>query len=572
MPAVIVVVAYTLLMLCGCGDGARPGDLGPDPSPSDAGTIDGPTDVGLLDGESSDAGDVNPDASADADSGTSDTGGLGTGQVRIAAGIVEGAAEGTVYAFRGIPYAAAPTLAQRFRPPASVSSWSGVRAATAFGPTCPQRNRQGQFTGDEDCLHLNVWAHLNDEALKPVMVWIHGGGFIQGSSSVSIYDGAPLAQRGDVVVVTINYRIGALGFLALPDLIDENDRNTAGNYGVLDQIFALQWVRDNIDAFGGDPSNVTVFGESAGGSSVCALLAAPDAAGLFHRAVIQSGGGCYGFEALTADSGDSAVDIGELFVTATDCNAASDRLRCLRQQDATALTAALFDIPTSGLGLPNIGPAIDGIVIAEQGFSAIERGAGNRVPLLLGSNRDETVSFNAAITVADRAAFERLVALIIGPAVLDAVVALYPEAEYPVAKDAYNALSSDLGFNCSAEAFARAASATGLPVFLYHFDQQLLGPLGSQGVLHGQEIAFVFGTLSAIAAYVENPDDVILSASMLQAWTTFARTGTPSVPSPAWTRYTPSTLSIMNLATPRALSDRYRNGRCDALRGLGLIP
>ena len=404
------------------------------------------------------------------------------------------------------------------------------------------------------------------------MVWIHGGAFIQGSSSVSIYDGARLAEEGDVVVVTINYRIGALGFLALPELSAESDRNTSGNYGVLDQIYALEWVRDNIAAFGGSPNNVTIFGESAGGSSVCVLLGAPAASGLFHRAAIQSGGGCFGLPNLDDDSGSSALDIGREYVQAAGCDGAIEPLGCLRNLSSASAVAALFDIATSGLGLPDIGPAVDGVVLPEQAFSAVERGVGNRVPILIGSNRDETVGFNAAIAVPNRASFESLVAILVGLGRVNEVVALYPAPAYPVAKDAYNAFTSDLAFNCSAEAFARVAQTSGLGTYLYHFEQVLLGTRGAQGVLHGQEIPFVFGTLAFLPGYVSSPSDSALSSVMLEAWTTFARTGVPSISNPSWPSFRPQLNTIMNFGTPRATDDRYRDGRCAALRALDLVP
>ena len=541
------------------------GVIADDASPPDAGetAFDG--------GETAfDGGDATLDGST-ADGGT-DAGSLPLGQVRIESGIVEGVAEGDVYAFKGIPYAAAPTGSGRFRPPTAVPPWSGVRAAADFGPVCPQRNRRGVIEGDEDCLHLNVWGHLEADAPKPVMVWIHGGGFVQGSNSVSIYDGAQLASQGDVVVVTINYRIGALGFLALPELIAEDARNTAGNYGILDQIAALAWVRDNIAGFGGAPDNVTIFGESAGGSSVCVQLAAPAAQGLFHRAAIQSGGGCYGLPNLIDDSGGSAVDVGREYVVAAGCDEAADVLRCLRSLSVEALTSALFNIPASGLGLPDVGPVVDGVVLPEQAFDIFARGAGPRVPMVVGSNLDETVSFNAAVPVPGRSTFEFLVGRLVGADRRAEVVALYPESTYPVAKDAYNAFSSDIAFNCTAEAFARTARTQNDDVYLYHFEQQLQGPLGAQGVLHGQEIAFVFGTLSVLNSYVPTAADAALSAEMLQAWATFAATGRPSLAGPPWLAYRPGMSTIMNLGTPRVLDSTYREARCEVLRRLNLIP
>ena len=564
-----VVVGLTV---AACGQDGPSADV---PDPGDAGVLVGsadalPTDSGVPEGPGPDA--TPTDATTAVDAGLMDAGLLPSGQVRVAGGIIEGVAEGRVFAFKGVPYAAAPIGDHRFRPPHPAEPWTDVRVADTFGSVCPQRDRQGRSVGDEDCLHLNVWGHLDAQDPKPVMVWIHGGGFIQGSSSVSLYDGARLADEGDVVVVTINYRLGALGFLALPELIAESDLGTAGNYGILDQIAALEWIRDNIAGFGGAPDRITIFGESAGGSSVCVLLATPRASGLFHRAAIQSGGGCFSLPTLDGAGGQSALDIGAAYATATGCDDAPDRLRCLRQLSASETVAALFNIPSSGLGLPDIGPAVDEVLLPEQAFDAFSRGAGNRVPLLLGSNRDEMVTFNAAIMVPDRDTFERLVAGVVGPVIGESVVELYPEVDYPVAKDAYNTLSSDLAFNCSAEAFARAASGGASDVFLYHFEQELEGPLGAQGVLHGQEIGFVFGTLSRVAAYRANDNDAVLSSAMLGAWASFAHTGVPSIDAPSWPAYDRDTPAFMNLNTPRVVEDRYRNGRCEALRALRIFP
>jgi para-nitrobenzyl esterase len=484
-------------------------------------------------------------------------------QVLVSDGLLQGAVNGAVRSFLGIPYAAPPTEQLRFRPPVPPAPWSSeeARDATAFGPRCLQRERRGEaLIGDEDCLTLNVWAPVGGREL-PVMVWIHGGGFVQGGADLGIYDGAALAEAGEVVVVSIQYRIGALGFLATPELEEEAAAATGraasvGNYGILDQIAALEWVRDEIAAFGGDPSRVTIFGESAGGSSVCVHLGAAESAGLFAGAVIQSGGGCGAYPDL-----EEARSSGTELVALTVCSEQLNQLACLRTLDAETLVGAQYDIGTSSLGLPDLGPSIDGQLLTGQPVALLAAGMGNPVPTITGSNADEADTFTVGTRVLDRASFETLVrSFVFDMSREDDVIALYPESTFPVAKDAYNAFFSDVAFICPTLRFAEA-TADRMSVFVYHFTHTLGGTAEIFGSIHGLEIPFVFDTLGAYAeAYTPNTDDAATAAAMQGAWIAFAQTGAPDLE--GWTA---STSSVGIFDDGGTVAATIREGRCEVL-------
>ena len=340
-------------------------------------------------------------------------------------GLLAGAADtGATIAWRGIPFAAAPTGTLRWRAPQAARSRQRVLAATEFGPGCPQAPAQGFFGGapprtDEDCLSLNVWAPesaAHDSTPLPVMVWIHGGGHVQGGSSQllgarPLYDGSIYAQRG-IVLVSINYRLGPLGYAAFRELIGEHpDQPGTGNYGLLDQLAALRWVRDNIGAFGGDPANVTIFGESAGGVSVCAVLASPLATGLFARAIIQSGVCTVTVPRLLISNGsrEPAVAKGDRIKQRLGCPQ-SDARECLRAKTAAELvTAGEGAVAFSGSG-ESYAEVIDGFALNAGLGDAIREGTAAQVPMMIGINEDETTSL---VPVAQRpqtaAAYESLV-------------------------------------------------------------------------------------------------------------------------------------------------------------------
>ncbi len=529
---------YSLLFLAACTPPAAGWDAGPEP---DAGQDDAATPL--------DAGPIPDGPRADTDLGA-----------------VIGEDLGDVDVWRGIPYAAPPVGDLRFRPPARATPWASPRVSTAFGPICPQRERGGTaFSGDEDCLTLNVFAPRTRGSL-PVMVFIHGGAFIQGAGSVALYDGASLARRG-VVVVTLNYRLGALGFLATDELIAEASDGSAGNYGIQDQIAALEWVQRNADAFGGDASNVTIFGESAGGVSVCTLLGAPAADGLFVRGVVQSGGGCYAWPRLsstTAAEPVSAVQRGVEIATAAGCTGA-DPLACLRALSAEAVVDATWSASTGGLGLPDIGPNVDGAVLPAPTWDRYADGSAVDRPVIIGSNADESRPFLVAVPIRTEAAYEAAVRATL-PAVADELLALYPVSDYASPKAAYEALFSDVGFICPALSFARHA-AGGAPAYTYHFVHTLRG-LAARGAQHGDELFFIFDSLAIVPRYTPNPADQAVIDAMQTSWTSFARGEAPA----GWPAYDPTSPTVRMFGGPADTQTSIRDDRCAALSRLGVVP
>ena len=560
-----VALFACLMTACGASEPLSLPDAGVSPA------LDArPTDAAPADALPSDSGAQSLDAGA-IDSGAPDSGlVLGSTDVLTQSGVVRGAQEGALQVFRGIPYAEAPQGNLRWTKPQAPAPWPGTLQTTEFGPDCAQLNNRGRVTGAEDCLTLNIWT-ARAATPRPVMVWIHGGGYVQGASSRAIYEGTQLAELGDVVLVSINYRLGVLGFLATEALAAERDDHAAGNYGTLDQIHALKWVRDNIAAFGGDPDNVTIFGESAGGVSVCTMLGAPQADGLYHRAIIQSGGGCYSLARLNGPgTGPSALDIGIELSTEVGCIDAVDPAACLRSLSFEQLTQAMSQLSGSGLGLPDIGPNVDGVVLPQQPYARVLAQDSPSVPILIGSNADEAATFVGAVPVPDRASFERLVRAAVGAANASGVIALYPPSEYPDPKQAYLDAFSDLSFNCPAQSFARTA-ASHAPSYVYYFPHVLTGRLGAEGATHGSEIPFVFGTIDVSPAYQPTADDRAVSSAMLSAWASFAHTGVP-ISTPAWPMYVPSDPQFIQFQAAPSIETDYRLGRCEGLRALNLVP
>lgn len=466
--------------------------------------------------------------------------------VETRSGKVEGGQEQGVLVFRGIPFARPPIGEGRLRPPVREEPWSGVRPALQHGASAPQNaSMVGALLGlpggrhEEDCLTLAVTTPACDGARRPVMFWIHGGGFVFGAGSQPIYDSPGFVSRGDVVLVSINYRLGAFGWLALPAL-GEEEGGVVGNLGLLDQIAALEWVRDCIETFGGDPDNVTIFGESAGGMSVGTLLGTPRARGLFRRAILQSGA-AHNVAPLETGARVAEVLMKELGLDPR----AVDRLRAIPAEAILeAQSRALLQMAQQVRGIP-FQPTLDGAVLSAPPLAALAGGLAREVDVLVGTNADEWRLFGIADTKVrelDDAALERRVERNVpgrdgsGRQHAERAIATYraarSDAGLPVAPaDLWFAIEGDRFFGAPALRLAERKAADGGRVFKYLFTWRSPAMNGALGSCHALEIPFVFGTLGTLPglrAFVgEGPLAERLSLQMQDAWTSFARTGEP---------------------------------------------
>jgi len=491
--------------------------------------------------------------------------------VELTTGPVEGVEEGELRVFRGIPYAAPPVGPLRLVDPQPVTPWTEVRDASQVGPACPQSTvpvvdwlSQVDDT-DEDCLTLNVWAH-DDGQPKPVMVWLHGGAFFYGAGSQDLYDGTAIAHE-DVVVVTVNYRLGALGFLAHPELGAQVGNDSPGNFGLKDQVAALQWVQDNIAAFGGDPDNVTVFGESAGAISTCVLTTLPQAEPLLDKAIAQSIVGCHVLPTATeagAIGGVSPRDYATDAVAELGCADAPDLLGCLQAlpaDDFVGLVDAAGLLTDPQTPFPT--PYVDGSFVPEVPADVHARG-GADVPMILGTNADEATMFLSLSAPLTWLSMDDAVEELLGSdAYNDGVLERYGLPDYLLPSDAFLTFATDAMFSCPNRALADAQSG-GAPVYLYEFQERSLTTL-ALGSHHALELPYVFGTYPSMGIVLPSASDVALGDAMRRSWTDFARGDGPGWP--AWQpggtwmrfddRYAPSAAA-------------FRGGRCDELEEIGL--
>lgn len=450
-------------------------------------------------------------------------------EVTVESGGLLGVAADGVTAFKGIPYAAPPVGDLRWRPPAPPAGWDGVRKAESFGPDCMQNPLPGSkspVTPSEDCLYLNVWTPETAGAPKPVLVWIPGGGFVTDSAANPVMDGAGLARRG-VVVVSFNYRLGRFGFFAHPDLTRESGEGPTGNWGFMDQIAALHWVRRNIAAFGGDPANVTLIGESAGGESVSRLMTAPPARGLFHKAAVISGGGRDRWPTLAeaeakglAFARDAGVKGGLADLRALPADRVRGGITLLDKEEKTWS-----------------GPITDGRILQGDLVPRFAAGAQAPVPLIIGANDDEFSFVPSIFRMFLNGPHEKAV-----------------EPNKAAVRAAYGsdsamrrAIASDVVFVEPSVALARRHAATGAPTWLYRFGYvaEAKREEGS-GAGHATDMQFHFGTLDQ-ADFKPTAADQAMASLMGDLWTRFARTGDPNGGGlPSWPRY--------DAASPRMLS------------------
>lgn len=467
------------------------------------------------------------------------------------AGKLRGTTAGDLNVFKGIPYALPPVGMNRWKLPVAMPAWQGVRDATKFGAACvqPVRKVASIYADDvgpisEDCLFLNVWAPRHAKQ-APVFVWIYGGALTSGASNLGMYDGARMARRG-VVFVSINYRLGILGFLAHPQLSAESPQHISGNYGLADQIEALRWIKRNIAAFGGDPDNVTIAGESAGGLSVMHLMASPPARGLFAKAIAQSSYMISLAQLKQASHGSASAETIGAQLTAS---IGAPELKALRAMDAVKLVEA--SAATGYFPMNNV----DGHFLTRQVVETFERGEQARVPVLAGFNDGEIRSLRVLIppVPADAATYEAAIRSRYAD-LADDFLKLYPSTNL---EESILAITRDALYSWTAEKLVRAQQGLGVPAFLYMWDHGY--PAADEAGLHAfhaSEIPFVFGTIHETApSWPKIPGtaaEQALSDAMLGYWTSFAKSAQPrAAHQPDWPAYGSTRAYMHFVATPQ---------------------
>jgi para-nitrobenzyl esterase len=479
--------------------------------------------------------------------------------VKIDTGRLKGTVAGSVVSFKGIPYAAPPVGDLRWRAPQPVKTWSGVRAAAGFGADCMQLPFPGDaaplgVTPAEDCLYANVWAPAQASAKKlPVMIWIYGGGFVNGGSSPAVYDGSQFAKLG-VVFVSFNYRVGRFGFFAHPALTKENPSEPHGNYAYMDQIALLKWVQRNVAAFGGDPANVTLFGESAGGMSVQSMMTSPMAQGLFQKAIIESGGGRSGgimpprYLDRRGPSGAAPAEAAGI--------AFAKSVKVTGEDDAAAL-AALRSLPAdavvAGLNMSTMmaptysGPMIDGKVIVEPSDAAFVAGRAAKIPVIVGANSAD-IGFTMARNMDE----------VFKPfgAASEAAKSAWDPDKTGDFRAVGTALAADQFMVEPARFLARAVTAAGKPAYEYRFSY-VAESMRKQwkGAPHATEIPFVLDTVEARYEKALTPADKAIAKAANAYWVNFAKTGNPNGAGlPDWPVYSPATDILMDFRAPAPLA------------------
>ncbi|HYB99650.1 MAG TPA: carboxylesterase family protein [Candidatus Limnocylindrales bacterium] len=489
--------------------------------------------------------------------------------VAVSGGTVEGHTAGNVVEFLGIPFAAPPVGPLRFRPPAPVPDFGHLNASS-YSSACPQVDGIiGTPSENEDCLYLNVWTPtLTPEEPRPVMVWIHGGGNVSGSTgdfvpfppyeSERLYDASALADAHDTVVVSINYRLGVFGFFAHADLAGEDPSFPyAGNQGLLDQVAALVWVRDNIASFGGDPDNVTIFGESAGSWDVCAHMISPLSAGLFHRAISQSGGCSVGVaSAEDADISANAI------AAAAGCDGAPDELACLRALPVADLLAAGPAGEASPSIGANLGISIDGGMVPDHPRDLFDAGLFARVPYILGANSDEGTLFFVGSEPIETDEEYQAELLTRFADYADEIALLYPSDDFASPQDALIRVVGDASLVCSTYDVAKRVAAHKNRTYFYNFARVIPLPFVSLldlGAFHGAEIAYVFGSVPPPTSY-----DQTLGRQIQEYWSRFAEKGKPKATKAlGWPKFNARSQKVLRLNAQLNKLDGFRRAQCE---------
>lgn len=497
-----------------------------------------------------------------------DTGGTGSElQVRIESGVLEGHREEGALAFLGVPYAEPPLGPRRWRPPEPAMAWTGVRRADVPSAECvqPLESTSSETKGEEDCLYLNVWTpETPDGSELPVLVFLHGGGNFLGStveplgdavavdSEVPLYGGARLAARGQVLVVTLNYRLGALGFLSTPDLDTELGR-TSGNFGLLDQIAALEWVQRNIAAFGGDPERVLLFGQSGGGRDVNLLLTSPLTSGLFSAVAMHS-------SPLGAASAADLRERAQALTEEMGCAEAPDRMGCLREVDAHRLVAAEASRP---LGLANGAflPIVDGHVVVDQPRARFAAGQVQDAPILMGTTEAEYSHRWSQVTEANLPLW---VQNFVTPRQVEPALEHYALERFASAHEAFVTLMSDRNVTCPHRSYARTVAQAGYDVWLYRFDQVLPEDVRlGYGAYHTSDLVYLFQHLDGPVLDGTEADRAT-QAWMMRLWTHFAATGDPSLDDAVdWPAFEGATEASLRIGPEPRLENFLKRQDCD---------
>jgi para-nitrobenzyl esterase len=509
--------------------------------------------------------------------------------IETEAGLLQGsfADDGSqIRVFKGVPYARPPVASGRWRPPSAVEGWDGVRVADHTGSACWQTTgrtasvyTKGITDPSEDCLYLNVWTPPAGGGPAPVMVWFHGGGNTAGEGGSDIFDGTALAHKG-AVLVTVNYRLGVFGFLAHPALTAESEHRSSGNYGLLDQIASLEWVRDNISEFGGDPTRVTIFGQSAGSSDACRLMASPLASGLFHRVIGQSGsclGGALRLEARQGSEGEASAHanglrIAEAFGVEGDGPEAAASLR--------AVESETLQTTRTGVGT---GPIIDGWVTPRAPREVFELGEYNRAQLMVGSMADETKGLQPGLANVGADEYEPRVRRQYGASAATVLAAYEPFRSQSVAEALFR-MTTDAGAGAGARRWARLVERAGDPVYLYYFshpapvfrlyitdDPHLESPNGPRGMgaYHSADLAYVFNNVGRVGMGWDE-HDIYLADVISSYWVNFAATGDPNGEGlPTWPTYQAEKDEVMEFGALLGVAPHPRASALDLFDSIG---